>query len=37
MDEVYEQVQMQEQRVASLERQCVQIAGERQVRLNSIS
>ena len=28
MDEVYEQVQMQEQRVASLERQSVQIAGE---------
>ena len=31
MDEVHEQVQMQEQRVASLERQCVQIAGECQV------
>ena len=31
MNKGREQVQMQEQRVASLERQCVQIAGECQV------
>ena len=37
MDKVSEQVQIQVQRVASLERQSAQIAGECQVRLNSVS